>query len=334
MWTSVTIFILIQFVRLELSPNFEKCFKDFFYQETVPTLKGQSNSTQICQLLGNKYYYATNYDTNNRIPYYSAYRLSFDNCGKRYNKWFIEPQLAGKDNPNMALAKNKNATIYGSEQAVDNDYTNSSFDRGHLNPQMYHCETNNSRKATNTLTNIAPQNHIFNNIIWQKLENILYNISKTYCDFAGARRYFITGVLSETNRSISNGRVKVPTHYWTAVCCDSSGVNDTIRSEGWSAGFLGENANNSLIYINEIENFLANYTPRLFTDYKDQNGNIIKNCLFNSTKAFNIIDEIAATDPRFIKPIKESLTKRIFNAVYNFRSYILDKLIFSPRTDL
>ncbi|CAG2206536.1 unnamed protein product [Mytilus edulis] len=192
---------------------------------------------------------------------------------------------------------NNNIATFGSKQAVDVDYTGSGFDRGHLNPQLYHCETNDSRKATNTLTNIAPQVPSFNQGIWNKFETTLYDISKS--------------VLPSNNRFISNGRVNVPDHYWTAVCCDSSGANGALRNEGWSAGFVGGNVNNSSIFIYSIQNFLPTTSTTLFADYKDQNGNTVKNCLFNPTKADNIINEIASTDDRFIKE-KTSLFSRWF----------------------
>ncbi|CAG2196599.1 unnamed protein product [Mytilus edulis] len=231
---SVVIFLSFNFVKLEVSPNFAKCIDKFFYMNTAPLSQGLVGSTQICQRLGNQYYYATEYDTKNRIPYYSLYTLSFDKCGSRYDGWFVEPQLADKNDPSMVLISgaNNNIATFGRKQAVNVDYTDSGYDRGHLNPQLYHCETRDSRKATNSLTNIAPQVPTFNQGIWNKFENTLYDISKKYCNFVGARRYYITGVLPSNDRFISNGRVNVPDHYWTAVCCDSSGANGTLRNEG------------------------------------------------------------------------------------------------------
>ncbi|XP_071177751.1 endonuclease domain-containing 1 protein-like [Mytilus edulis] len=297
---------------------------------TAPILKGLVGSTQICQRLGNQYYYATEYDTKNRIPYYSLYTLSFDKCGSRYNGWFVEPQLSNKNDPSMVLLDisraNNNIATFGSKQAVNVDYTRSGYDRGHLNPQLYHCETEDSRKATNSLTNIAPQVPTFNQGIWNVFETTLYDISKKYCNFVGARRYYITGVLPSNDRFISNGRVNVPDHYWTAVCCDSSGANGALRNEGWSAGFVGGNVNNSSIFIYSIQNFLPTTSTTLFADYKDQNGNTVKNCLFNPTKADNIINEIASTDGRFIKE-ETSFFSRVCKHIYD-RACSLYNMVF------
>lgn len=313
---SVVIFLSFNFVKLEVSPKFAKC-NNFFYQNTAPILQGLVGSTQICQRLGNQYYYATEYDTKNRIPYYSAYTLSFDKCNSRIDDgWFVEPQLANQNsNPNM-VQPNRANVAFKAKQAVTADYTNSGYDRGHLTPQLYHCETYDSRNATNTLTNAAPQVRSFNQGIWNKFENTLYDISKKYCNFVGARRYYITGVLPSNNTFISNGRVNVPDHYWTAVCCDSSGANGALRNEGWSAGFVGGNVKNSSIFIYSIQNFLPTTSTTLFADYNDQNGNTVKNCLFNQTKADNIINEIARTDDRFIKE-KTSWFSRVCKHIYN-----------------
>ncbi|XP_063447996.1 endonuclease domain-containing 1 protein-like [Mytilus trossulus] len=296
------IFLSFNFVKLEVSQNFAKCIDEFFYQKTAPMLKGLVGSTQICQRLQNRYYYATEYDTTKRIPHYSAYTLSFDKCGSRFKKWFIEPQLADKNNSNMLEINkaNNNVTTFGSKQAVNIDYTGSGYERGHLNPQLYHCETEGSRKATNTLTNIAPQVSSFNQGIWNVFETTLYDITKRDCNFVGARRYFITGVLPSNSRFISNGRVNVPDHYWTTVCCDSSRAKGVLFTEGWSAGFIGENKADPSISIYTIQKFLPSFSIKLFADYTDVNGNTVENCLFNSTKADNIINEIASTDTRFI----------------------------------
>ncbi|XP_052074518.1 endonuclease domain-containing 1 protein-like isoform X2 [Mytilus californianus] len=307
MWTSVFIFTFFKFVRLELSPDFANCRKDFFYQETAPILPELKSTTQICQKLGNKSYFATEYDTEKRIPLYSAYTLSFEKCGKRENDWFFEAKLADIDDPNMIEMDYENhnysrTSIYGSRQAVEEDFKQTDYDKGHLNPQMFHCESSDSRKATNTMTNIAPQYFLFNQNIWNMFETDLYNISKVYCSFEGARRFYITGVKPSFSDYISDGRVNVPTHYWTAVCCDSSGVKGANRSAGWSMAFKGENVKNSTIYIYTIQNFFPTDFYKLFADYTDENGNTVSNCLFNPTKADTITDEIATrTDIHYVK---------------------------------
>ncbi|GLD47995.1 endonuclease domain-containing 1 protein-like protein [Lates japonicus] len=54
-------------------------------------------------------------------------------------------------------------------QAVDEDYKDSEYTRGHLAPSS-HQGTEEDRKATFTLTNIVPQMEGSNGITWKDLE--------------------------------------------------------------------------------------------------------------------------------------------------------------------
>lgn len=232
--------------------------------------------------------------------------LSFDKCEKGNGDWYFEAQLADMKDSNMVeidiVEHNYSSTsIYGEKQAVLDDYRKTEYDKGHLNPQMFSCKSV-SKKATCTLTNIAPQNPTFNKGIWKDFETNLHKISQKYCNFENSRRYFITGVLPGNKFTKDDERVNVPTDYWTAVCCDSPNANGAWRLEGWSAAFIGNNVKESVINIYPIQHFLVNYKPKLFADFKDENGNIVENCLFNQAKADTIIKLFIDIDKeRFIK---------------------------------
>lgn len=103
-------------------------------------------------------------------------------------------------------------------QAVLNDYKNSSFTKGHLNPSM-HQETKEDRKATFTLTNIVPQKRGSNSGPWNHLEKEVLEKFKAFCN---GSMYVITGVIPYTtsDRWINN-RVSVPEYLWSAYCCPS-----------------------------------------------------------------------------------------------------------------
>lgn len=146
-----------------------------------------------------------------------------------------------------------NCRIY---QAEEEDYEKTGFDRGHLNANSYHCF--DSRRATFTLTNAVPQDPCFNQQTWKKLEEKTKKIMGQFCAFAGAERFFVTGAIP-SRRKIPNrehdhlegqpkrhdgsyNRVSVPSHMWTAVCCDSThAVNVEDRKKGFSFGYIGEN---------------------------------------------------------------------------------------------
>ncbi|VDH90566.1 Hypothetical predicted protein [Mytilus galloprovincialis] len=308
------LFIFMQnffFVQPEVSKDFVNC-KHCFFQDTPPYLNGltEQNSVQICQRhrLLNRYFFAINYNSVHRIPYYSAYLIdSFDKGGKRDSFWYLEPQLAGTD-PSFHphIVKDNNQQIYKDSQALNEDYRASGYDRGHLNPSFYHNETKQARQVTNSLTNVAPQVRDFNKGIWNKLEISLYNAMNDSCNFAGAKRYFITGAVPSSGTTISNGRVNVPDYFWTAMCCDSSGANEPSKKMmGWSAAFIGGNIDNSSIYVYTIEdflNFLAKLLfsshPKLFADYYIGETKI-RNCLFNQTQASTMVNGIIRDNDRF-----------------------------------
>lgn len=142
--------------------------------------------------------------------------------------------------------------IFKIDQAIEVDYSNTGFDRGHLNPASYNCDLD--REATFTLTNAIPQNPCFNEQTWKILEQTARTAMRKLCNFPGAKRYFVTGTVPQ-NRMIPNkehdtesdrirqfNRVSVPSHLWTAACCDSSQASDpTKRANGFSIAYYGEN---------------------------------------------------------------------------------------------
>uniref|UniRef100_A0A3B1KJW7 Uncharacterized protein n=1 Tax=Astyanax mexicanus TaxID=7994 RepID=A0A3B1KJW7_ASTMX len=181
---------------------------------------------------GNLHEYATLYDTANKIPVYSAYRFDgLMNC-RRNESWFIEPQLENRmASPRM---ESENRSINYQNQAVNADYENSGFHRGHLAP-VYHARTQSCSDATFTLTNAAPQNSRFNQGQWRVTEKKVATILTQIC--SGNSAYIVTGVVPDNNRHIGN-RVSIPSHFWTAYCC----LNNNRRVIS-SSGFLGENTN-------------------------------------------------------------------------------------------
>ncbi len=74
--------------------SFEEC-KEFLYQGKEPSGMDQ-NAKKICQKLGNKrFYYATLYSVNYKIPLYSAYTLdpACSSSHGRTKNWRLEPQV-------------------------------------------------------------------------------------------------------------------------------------------------------------------------------------------------------------------------------------------------
>uniref|UniRef100_A0A667ZM57 Uncharacterized protein n=1 Tax=Myripristis murdjan TaxID=586833 RepID=A0A667ZM57_9TELE len=203
-------FISYEAVRFSALPGevttFANCTNFFFNGISPTTFPNNNHYKEICQCLPNQpvYYYATLYDTANRIPVYSAYQFHHGN-NRRQTTWYIEPQGI-------------------THQATNDDYKKSGYDKGHLYP-VRHTSTPDQMEATFTLTNAAPQNLTFNRGNWSQHEDQLVDILKK-CRSA----FVVTGVVPGA-RTINN-RVRVAAYYWSAYCCNNG---MTLRS----GGFIG-----------------------------------------------------------------------------------------------
>ncbi|NXF24859.1 ENDD1 protein, partial [Rhodinocichla rosea] len=213
----------------EVVTPFASC-PQFFYEGIPPNnALNPKNPAWICQRFNNSYHYATLYDRDRRIPVYSAYKYQ-PGSGKRPDvPWFVEPQLINptysKDiDTEMSISNRYNITPQqiGQSQAINQDYKKlQDLDRGHLSPSG-HQSGNNSKMATFTLTNIVPQNSILNKGQWKDYENQTMAQNTKGCKTT----YVITGAVPG-NKYISNNRVNVPSHIWSAACCQ---INTTMKT--------------------------------------------------------------------------------------------------------
>lgn len=72
------------------------------------------------------------------------------------------------------------------------------LNRGHLVPRFY-FDTIDGRKATDVLTNIAPQYDKFNQVTWYSLETDIFEASRQHCKSINGLSYFLTGVNPSPN---------------------------------------------------------------------------------------------------------------------------------------
>ncbi|XP_029298012.1 endonuclease domain-containing 1 protein-like [Cottoperca gobio] len=204
----------------EISSDFSQCL-DFFYNKTPPKGIDASGYQPICQRYKNQHHFASLYHRQRRAPLYSAYILSPAD-GKRPNStWKYEPQLAfSRANPEMKSFQFQTLVDQNviDSQAVFEDYRNSNFTKGHLNPSM-HQKTKEDREATFTLTNIVPQQAGSNSGPWNGLENEVLSKFKAFCN---GSMHVITGAMPyESDLVRINNRVSVPEYMWSAYCCPS-----------------------------------------------------------------------------------------------------------------
>ncbi|NWY91816.1 ENDD1 protein, partial [Loxia curvirostra] len=212
----------------EVVNSFASC-PQFFYAGTPPNnALNPKNPAWICQRFRNSYHYATLYDRDRRIPVYSAY-IYHPGPGNRIKSWFVEPQLI---NPTYSRDIDKETSVsdqyqitpqqIGQSQAINQDYNKlQGLDRGHLSPSG-HQSGNNSKWATFTLTNIVPQNSTLNKGQWKDYENQMMAQNTQGCTMT----YVIMGAVPG-NTYISNKRVNIPSHIWSAACCQTNTIWNT-----------------------------------------------------------------------------------------------------------
>ncbi|XP_075115862.1 endonuclease domain-containing 1 protein-like [Leptodactylus fuscus] len=241
----VVVLALTHAVLAKVSPNFNDC-RGQFYASTPPvgfeTLS--SSLTPICQMYENynNPFFASLYHKGNRHTMYSAYILDSrpgDVTGASQT-FRLEPQLVDTRLPNEMLLQPATETairnlglssapadLIKQTQAINSDYTDSNYHKGHLNPNADHPD-GPGQKATYTLANVAPMFGSLNSGAWRNNEKRVRDIAAT-C----GRMYVITGVVPGNNWITVNGvrRINIPSHVWSAFCCLNNN-NQPIRAEG------------------------------------------------------------------------------------------------------
>ncbi|KAK2849100.1 hypothetical protein Q5P01_008934 [Channa striata] len=231
-------------VHAEINKDFSNCL-DFFYDRTPPKGISAAGYQPICQRYKNQYHFATLYHREYRVPLYSAYILQPANGKRPGSTWMYEPQLAfSRASTEMSLFQVPVDQNVIESQAVLQDYKNSNYTKGHLNPNM-HQKTQADREATFTLTNIVPQQAASNSGPWSILENEVLRKYKNYCK---GPMYVITGSMPyESGAHWINNRVSVPEYMWSAYCCPSfnSSLPKSMQSFFPTYAAVGRNDPNS-----------------------------------------------------------------------------------------
>lgn len=130
-------------------------------------------------------------------------------------------------------------------QAVEPDYINSTYSRGHLNPSLHHL-SHEDRSATFTLTNVVPQKTGSNDGPWEVLEQ---TVNKTLDAYCLGEAYIVTGVIPYRSDEhwLKNHRVAVPEYIWSAYCCAnySTSLPEELTDAFPTFAAIGRNDRNS-----------------------------------------------------------------------------------------
>lgn len=158
--------------------------------------------------------YTVDYNEEWRLANWVAYSLTADQTKgpvERYNKFDADP-----------LVKGATAQWW--------DYKHTTYDRGHLVPagDMKWDET--AMRECFYLSNIAPQDHTFNEGDWNYLENRV----RGWANFFG-KVYVVCGpIVSEHPETIGENCIAVPDSFYKVVLCD-------MRGEWNAIGFICPN---------------------------------------------------------------------------------------------
>uniref|UniRef100_A0A3P9D749 Uncharacterized protein n=1 Tax=Maylandia zebra TaxID=106582 RepID=A0A3P9D749_9CICH len=226
---------VIQVFCLFITTDFKPCI-EFFYAKTIPQGISGDGYQALCQYYESQYHFATLYDRNRRIPLFSAYILRPGEGSRHKKSVFVVIQLVS-DKVNTGMKYQRDPDVnpdVKNSQAVNEDYRNSGYSRGHLAPSG-HQQTEEDKKATFTLTNIVPQMEKFNNGPWKILEE---SMAKRL-EVCTSKMYVITGVMPYVNDEPTiNNRVTVPEYFWTAYCCPTftAGLKDDIVKKNTEDG--------------------------------------------------------------------------------------------------
>ncbi|XP_078533275.1 endonuclease domain-containing 1 protein-like [Lissotriton helveticus] len=235
-----------------------ECIRSF-HQKLEPIGLSSNRTACICQRLDGVYFYATLYDVRRRIPLYSAYILEVSNTSRpdmSSSSWYLEPMLSDLNSTNMEKPSSSvlrdHLEVIPESQAVNDDYRNSGYTRGHLNPSQHH--SSKAQVATFTYTNMAPQESKLNSGTWNQYENYL----KVNVLPACRETHVLMGVVpsgSEPGQGVwIKERVNVPRYFWSAYCCVHKGG-------GWVAeARLGLNASPFVVKtltVSQLEEVLS-----------------------------------------------------------------------------
>ena len=129
------------------------------------------------------------------------------------------------------------------------------------------------------------------------MEEAALQTMRTNCSFAGARRYFVTGIVQQRTRipnsehdvegDVTNrdyNRVTVPSYLWTAACCDAS--NSANQEDGFSFAYIGKNVADSFVDILSVSELETKLTSSGLAQDRYQTAKIfVDECKENSAKS-------------------------------------------------
>ncbi len=177
--------------------------------------------------------FAISYNPDWKIPNWVAYEL-------------IDTEVAGEEPRSNRFMPDPNLTFV--QTAVDSDYKNSGFDRGHLAPAADMKWSKQAMKESFYFSNICPQNHNLNAGVWNSLEEQVRSLA-----LQKGSIYVVCGpIVGENPQTIGENNVVVPQQFFKALLQNTN--------DDWQAiGFVFDNKSGKkplstcALSINELE---------------------------------------------------------------------------------
>ncbi|XP_070786255.1 endonuclease domain-containing 1 protein-like [Enoplosus armatus] len=270
-------FLLLSFVPTvaKVVDSMSDC-AEFLLEKTPPqvpgileggNIKDQNRYKPICQTFKNDKRFVTLYDTQNKIPVFSAYKYRGEqDKGRPRTPWKIEPELEERNTNNMR----DDRYIH---QASDMDYKNvKGYNRGHLFPTS-HAFDKNDKISTFTLTNIVPQAVSFNSGSWQKMEKCIKCVLQKYCinNNDVIEGFVVTGAKPSSDNKLNN-KINIPSILWSAFCCYSHNMKKWLASAHWGNNIAEQSKSKYLPYNHHQNyNYFSNYYKSYCYHYHNYN---------------------------------------------------------------
>ena len=143
--------------------------------------------------------YTTSYNKDTRLPNWVAWCLTAEHTAGKYKR------------PGKAFHED---TDVPEPRAVDWDYYNSGYDRGHMCPAADNKWSADAMYESFLFTNMCPQNHILNVGDWNEMENQCRRWAREYGEV-----YIVCGpiLLKQKHKTIGKNKVVVPEAFFKVV---------------------------------------------------------------------------------------------------------------------
>ncbi len=252
-----TFFIILGICFLSCSQNASDNLNDSKHDDQTSTHDYQNkfdyNSNQSEQRLSSdsiKNIELPFFSAEDPIVYHNAYTLKYNESHEQA-EW-VAYQLTASET--VSLYERSDDFMEDPQvktgSAINSDYTNSGYDRGHLAPAADMGWSEKSMIESFYYSNMSPQDPSFNRGIWKRLEELVRDWAVEYDTL-----YVVTGpVLKSGLKTIGANKVAVPEYYYKVVYTYSNDAHNAI-------GFVLKNEgskdalNTHAVSIDSVERF-------------------------------------------------------------------------------